>query len=147
MAACGVGGKVCEMGRLGAQRGGTHVLCVCPSFPESPRPGGEGAPPSFVSISGVHRAPVPSWGSASRLFCWRETVRKDRRLLGPPPSSSQLPAVPTCGLEPRVGSALSPDGNSRPPDAREPPGALSGPDFFLSPGRLLVCPGTRPSSC
>ena len=36
------GGKVCEMGHLGARtrRGGTHLLCVCPSFPESPQPGG-----------------------------------------------------------------------------------------------------------
>ena len=79
------GVKVCEMGRLGAWRGGTHLLCICPSFPESPRPGGQGVPPAFV-ISGAHRAPVPSWGPASRLLCWREAVRQDRCLLGPPPS-------------------------------------------------------------
>ena len=34
-------GKVCEMGRLRAWRGGTHLLCVSPSFPESPRLGGQ----------------------------------------------------------------------------------------------------------
>ena len=80
------GGKVCEMGRLGARRGGTHLLCVCPSFPNPPdwEDGAGGAPPAFV-ISGAHRAPVPSWGPASRLLCWRETVRQDRRLLGLPP--------------------------------------------------------------
>ena len=43
-----------------------------------------GAPPALV-ILGAHRAPVPSWGPASRLLCWRETVRQDRRLLGLPP--------------------------------------------------------------
>lgn len=91
MAACRVGGKVCEMGRLGARRGGTHVLCVCLSFLKSPRLGGEGAPPAFIFISGVHRAPVPSWGSASHLFCWRETMRQDRRLLGPPPLLQPAP--------------------------------------------------------
>ena len=75
------GGKVCEMGRLGARRGGTHLLCVCPSFPESPNREDRGAPPAFM-ISGAHRAPGP----ASCLLCWREAVRHDRRLLGPLPS-------------------------------------------------------------
>ena len=57
------GGKVCEMGRLGARRGGTHLLCVCPSFPNPPdwEDGAGGAPPAFV-ISGAHRVPIPSWG-------------------------------------------------------------------------------------
>lgn len=81
-------GEVCEMGRLGARRGGIYLLCICPSFPESPHREDRGAPPAFVSVLGAHRAPVPSWGPASHLFCWRETVRQDRRLLGPLPSSS-----------------------------------------------------------
>ena len=54
MAACG--GKVCEMGRLGARRGGTHLLCVCPSFPESPRLGGQGGTSCLSDLGGSQGA-------------------------------------------------------------------------------------------
>ena len=84
------------MGRLGAQRGGTHLLTVrlticpssspvCPSCPAIPLTGRRGGRLStLVSISEVHRAPIPSWGSAAHLFCWRETVRLKKHLLCPP---------------------------------------------------------------
>ena len=78
------GRKVCEMGRLGAWRGGTHLLCVSPSFPESPRLGGQGGAFGLRDLGGSQGA-RPLLGPASRLLCWRETVRQDRRLLGLPP--------------------------------------------------------------
>ena len=103
-------GRVVQLGvghvlggfRCGSLRGGWCVrwgawgpgeeepICCASVHPSRNPPHREdrGAPPAFVSISGAHRAPVPSWGPASHLFCWRETVRQDRRLLGPPPSSS-----------------------------------------------------------
>ena len=63
-------------------------------------------------------------------------MKQDRCLLGPPPSSSQLPAVPRGGLEPRARSALSPDGNSR---GLLSPGSLGcsvQPWFLSEPGPL-----------
>ena len=50
------GRKVCEMGCLGAWRGGTHLLCVSPSFPESPRLGGEGGASRLSDLGGSQGA-------------------------------------------------------------------------------------------
>ena len=44
------------MGCLGAWRGGTHLLCICPSFPESPRPGGQGGASRLRDLGGSQGA-------------------------------------------------------------------------------------------
>ena len=44
------------MGRLGAWRGGTHLLCVSPSFPESPRLGGQGGTSRLSDLGGSQGA-------------------------------------------------------------------------------------------
>ena len=87
------GGKVCEMGRLGARRGGTHLLCVCPSFPESPQPGGQGGASRLHDLRGSQGA------RACLLPVVLEGGSEARQV---PPGSAALGS-----------GQLSPDGNSR----------------------------------
>ena len=92
-------GSLCGEGRCvrwGAWGPGEEGPICCASVHPSRNPPDQenrGGASCLCDLGGSQGA-RPLLGPASRLLCWRETVRQDRRLLGPPPSSNQLPTVP-----------------------------------------------------